>query len=49
MGVHWQNHVIPAPGVGAPVEKVLEATIAAGAGLFGGSRFITASHPDQAA
>jgi L-fuconolactonase len=35
--------------LGAPVEKVLEAMIAAGGGRFRGIRFITASHPDQAA
>src|SRR5438552_18742061 len=34
--------------LGAPVEKVLEAMIAAGGGRFRGIRFITASHPDQA-
>jgi L-fuconolactonase len=33
----------------APVEKVLEAMIAAGGGRFRGIRFITATHPDQAA
>ena len=31
--------------LGAPVEKVLEAMIAAGGGRFRGIRFITASHP----
>src|SRR5271169_4992751 len=35
--------------LGARVEKVLEAMIAAGGGRFRGIRFITASHPDQAA
>jgi hypothetical protein len=35
--------------LGAPVEKVLEAMIAAGGGRFRGIRFITASYPDQAA
>src|ERR1700737_1600880 len=35
--------------LGAPVERVLEAQIAAGGGRFRGIRFITASHPDQAA
>jgi L-fuconolactonase len=35
--------------LGAPVEKVLEAMIAAGGGRFRGIRFITASHPDQTA
>ena len=35
--------------LGAPVEKVLEAMIEAGGGRFRGIRFITASHPDQAA
>jgi L-fuconolactonase len=34
--------------LGAPVEKVLEAMIAAGGGRFRGIRFISASHPDQA-
>ena len=34
--------------LGAAVEKVLEAMIAAGGGLFRAIRFITASHPDQA-
>jgi predicted TIM-barrel fold metal-dependent hydrolase len=34
---------------GASVEKVLEAMIEAGGGRFRGIRFITASHPDQAA
>ena len=34
--------------LGAPVETVLEAMIAAGGGRFRGIRFITASHPDQA-
>src|ERR1700738_3293191 len=34
--------------LGAPVEKVLEAMIAAGGGRFRGIRFITASPPDQA-
>ena len=34
--------------LGAPVEKVLEAMIAAGGGRFRGIRFITASHRDQA-
>src|ERR1700746_3250167 len=34
--------------LGAPVEKVLEAMIAAGGGRFRGIRFITATHPDQA-
>src|SRR5438128_10722456 len=35
--------------LGAPVETVLEAMIAAGGGRFRGIRFITASHLDQAA
>jgi len=35
--------------LGAPVEKVLEAQIAAGGGRFRGIRFIAATHPDQAA
>src|SRR5215467_10383751 len=35
--------------LGAPVEKVLQAMIQAGAGRFHGIRFITASHPAQAA
>jgi L-fuconolactonase len=35
--------------LGAPVEKVLQAMIEAGGGRFRGIRFITASHPDQAA
>jgi predicted TIM-barrel fold metal-dependent hydrolase len=35
--------------LGAAVEKVLEAMMAAGGGRFRGIRFITASHPDQAA
>src|SRR5437868_1739298 len=35
--------------IGAAVEKVLEAMIVAGGGRFRGIRFITASHPDQAA
>src|SRR5215813_12553784 len=35
--------------LGARVEKVLEAMIEAGGGRFRGIRFITASHPDQAA
>jgi len=35
--------------LGAPVVRVLEAMIAAGGGRFRGIRFITASHPDQAA
>src|SRR5213078_2365482 len=35
--------------LGAPVEKVLEAMIEAGGGRCRGIRFITASHPDQAA
>jgi predicted TIM-barrel fold metal-dependent hydrolase len=35
--------------LGAAVERVLEAMIAAGGGRFRGIRFITASHPDQAA
>src|SRR5882757_10167161 len=35
--------------LGAPVEKVLEAMIAAGGGRFRGIRFITATHPDQVA
>ena len=35
--------------VGAPVEKVLQAMIQAGGGRFRGIRFITASHPEQAA
>jgi L-fuconolactonase len=34
---------------GAPVERVLEAMLEAGGGRFRGIRFITASHPDQAA
>src|SRR5438270_9452771 len=34
--------------LGAAVERVLEAMIAAGGGRFRGIRFITASHPDQA-
>jgi hypothetical protein len=33
--------------LGAPVEKVLEAMIAAGDGRFRGIRFITATHPDR--
>ena len=35
--------------LGATVEKALEAMIQAGGGRFRGIRFITASHPDQAA
>ena len=35
--------------LGAAVEKVLEAQITAGCGRFRGIRFITATHPDQAA
>jgi L-fuconolactonase len=35
--------------LGAPVEKVLQAMIAAGGDRFRGIRFITASHPAQAA
>ena len=35
--------------LGAPVERLLEAMIGAGGGRFRGIRFITASHPDQAA
>jgi L-fuconolactonase len=35
--------------LGAQVEKVLEAMIAAGGGRFRGIRFITATHPEQAA
>jgi L-fuconolactonase len=35
--------------LGAPVEKVLEAMIAAGGGRFRGIRFISATHPDQGA
>src|SRR5438128_6774811 len=35
--------------LGAAVEEVLEAMIMAGGGRFRGIRFITASHPDQAA
>jgi predicted TIM-barrel fold metal-dependent hydrolase len=35
--------------LGAAVERVLEPMIAAGGGRFRGIRFITASHPDQAA
>jgi L-fuconolactonase len=35
--------------LGASVEKVLEAMIAAGGGRFRGIRFISATHPDQAA
>src|SRR6201998_973340 len=35
--------------LGTLVERVLEAMIAAGGGRFRGIRFITASHPDQAA
>jgi L-fuconolactonase len=35
--------------LGAPVEKVLQAMITAGGGRFRGIRFITASHPAQAA
>ncbi|HEX9534442.1 MAG TPA: amidohydrolase family protein [Stellaceae bacterium] len=35
--------------LGAAIEKVLEEMIAAGGGRFRGIRFITASHPDQAA
>src|SRR5215472_11172344 len=35
--------------LGAPVEKVLQAMIEAGGGRFRGIRFITASHPAQAA
>jgi L-fuconolactonase len=34
--------------LGAPVENVLEAMIAAGGGRFRGIRFISATHPDQA-
>jgi L-fuconolactonase len=34
---------------GASVEEVLETMIEAGGGRFRGIRFITASHPDQAA
>src|SRR5580658_521834 len=34
--------------LGTPVERVLEAMIAAGGGRFRGIRFITASHADQA-
>ncbi len=35
--------------LGAAVEKVLEAQIAAGGGRFRGIRYITATHPDQGA
>jgi L-fuconolactonase len=35
--------------LGAPVEKVLQAMIQAGGSRFRGIRFITASHPEQAA
>jgi predicted TIM-barrel fold metal-dependent hydrolase len=35
--------------LGGPVEKVLQAMIQAGGGRFRGIRFITASHPEQAA
>src|SRR5215472_4761359 len=35
--------------LGAAVERVLEVMIAAGGGRFRGIRFITASHPEQAA
>src|SRR5439155_19276743 len=35
--------------LGARVEPVLEAMIAAGGGRFRGIRYITASHPDDAA
>ena len=35
--------------LGAAVEKVLEAQITSGGGRFRGIRFITATHPDQAA
>ena len=35
--------------LGAPVEKVLQAMIQAGGGRFRGIRFVTASHPEQAA
>jgi predicted TIM-barrel fold metal-dependent hydrolase len=35
--------------LGAPVQQVLEAMIAAGGGRFRGIRYITASHPDEAA
>src|SRR5207248_9079568 len=35
--------------LGAAVEPVLEAMIAAGGGRFRGIRYITASHPDEAA
>ena len=35
--------------LGAAVEKVLEAQIAAGGGRFRGIRYISATHPDQAA
>jgi L-fuconolactonase len=35
--------------LGAPVEKVLETMIVAGGGRFRGIRFISATHPDQAA
>jgi L-fuconolactonase len=35
--------------LGAPVERVLEAMIQAGGGRFRGIRFITATHPEQAA
>jgi len=35
--------------LGASVEKVLETMITAGGGRFRGIRFITATHPDQAA
>ena len=35
--------------LGAAVERVLEAQIAAGGGRFRGIRFISATHPDQAA
>src|SRR4029077_16889318 len=36
-------------GLGARVEPVLEAMIAAGGGRFRGIRYISASHPDEAA
>jgi L-fuconolactonase len=35
-------------GLGAAVERVLEAQIAAGGGRFRGIRYITATHPEQA-
>src|SRR5437899_3281760 len=35
--------------LGAPVERALEGMVAAGGGRFRGIRFISATHPDQAA